>query len=135
MLAAARFWSWRRTDLLCLPALGRQLPFSPAAFPRCGSNPGQQCCDEAGFFAVLLLVCRAGSLERAANVIERSDAIERHERSPFAASPSAGLLGRKKRVPEFHPVTSERTAHSQILVSVRKKRFRKRPSNSPMPRS
>lgn len=82
MLAAARFWSWRRTDLLCLPALGRQLPFSPAALPRTGSNPGQQCCDEAGFFALLLLDCRVLVLwERAADVIERSDAIEHHERS------------------------------------------------------
>jgi hypothetical protein len=28
--------------LLCLPGVGLQLPFSPAAFPGAGSNPGQQ---------------------------------------------------------------------------------------------
>lgn len=43
-LAAARFWSARRTALLCFPGLGLQLPFSPAAFPGAGSKPGQQVC-------------------------------------------------------------------------------------------
>jgi hypothetical protein len=77
MLAAARFWSSRRTDLLCFPAFGRQLPFSPAAFPPTGSNPGQQCCDEADFFLVLFLGRRVpGFLDRAVVAIKRSDAIE-----------------------------------------------------------
>jgi hypothetical protein len=35
--------------LLCL-FFGLQLPFSPADLPGTGSNPGQQCCAEDGFF-------------------------------------------------------------------------------------
>lgn len=48
MLAAAAFWSARRTGFGCRPALGLQLPFSPAAVPGVGSNPGQQCWEVEG---------------------------------------------------------------------------------------
>jgi hypothetical protein len=38
-----------------LPGFGLQLPFSPAALPGVGSNPGQQCCAEEGFRALAFL--------------------------------------------------------------------------------
>ena len=50
LLAAAAFWSAWRTDFFCLPGLGSQLPFSPAALPGVGSKPGQQCWADEGFF-------------------------------------------------------------------------------------
>jgi hypothetical protein len=49
-------WSARRTDFFCVPCFGLQLPFSPAALPRVGSKPGQQCCAEEGFCLLAFLL-------------------------------------------------------------------------------